>query len=288
MKLKSNITLAALAAIVVQTALAANLPEFMPSNQIAVVLAKADAERMAAQAPEVEPTKSETPTLYTGKISDADSGGYLFRYRSYDSELSRWTTVDPSGFPDGANNGKYAPTPTHDLDPNGAYSLGGVLTPSPDTVWNADQTLRAVAFNATKVDWSASGAFSSITSQFPNYQITFPDSELAGHIEIKAYAAESARTRIQMLYTGSIPAGQQLVWIQAAYKTTPLHSWSYVPDNGGASYPWISNTTVLNDNPGLPWMSGSVFTAFSFIALKSGSNIAVYNNAVTWGFQILE
>lgn len=42
--------------------------------------------------------------FYTGKPYDADSESYTFRYRNYDPELNRWTTVDPSGFPDGANS----------------------------------------------------------------------------------------------------------------------------------------------------------------------------------------
>jgi len=34
-------------------------------------------------------------------------------------QMNRWTTVDPSGFPDGANNRVYAATPTSEFDPNG-------------------------------------------------------------------------------------------------------------------------------------------------------------------------
>jgi hypothetical protein len=33
--------------------------------------------------------------------------------------MNRWTTVDPSGFPDGANNRVYAAVPTSQFDPNG-------------------------------------------------------------------------------------------------------------------------------------------------------------------------
>ena len=44
---------------------------------------------------------------------------YSFKYREYNPEMARWTTVDPSGFPDGANNRVYAATPTSEFDPNG-------------------------------------------------------------------------------------------------------------------------------------------------------------------------
>lgn len=40
-------------------------------------------------------------------------------FRNYDPELSRWTSFDPSGFPDGPNNLIYAPTPTIAIDPLG-------------------------------------------------------------------------------------------------------------------------------------------------------------------------
>ncbi len=45
--------------------------------------------------------------FFTGKPYDADLGGYVFKYRTYDPHLGRWTTPDPSGFPDGANGYGY-------------------------------------------------------------------------------------------------------------------------------------------------------------------------------------
>lgn len=45
--------------------------------------------------------------FYTGKPYDADLGAYVFAYRGYDPEMNRWTTADPSGFPDGSNPLKY-------------------------------------------------------------------------------------------------------------------------------------------------------------------------------------
>lgn len=57
--------------------------------------------------------------FYTGKPYDADLASYTFAYRSYDPELNRWTSSDPSGFPDGANSGKYVPSPTSQIDIRG-------------------------------------------------------------------------------------------------------------------------------------------------------------------------
>ena len=57
--------------------------------------------------------------FYTGKPYDADLGEFTFNYRNYNPEMKRWTSADPCGFPDGANNRIYAPKPTHGVDPTG-------------------------------------------------------------------------------------------------------------------------------------------------------------------------
>jgi RHS repeat-associated protein len=61
--------------------------------------------------------------LYTGKTFDADAGTYAFLFRNYDPELSRWTSLDPSGFPDGPNGQFYASVPTCSLDFLGLLDL---------------------------------------------------------------------------------------------------------------------------------------------------------------------
>jgi len=57
--------------------------------------------------------------FFTGKPYSEAAGGYLFKYRTYDPEINRWTTPDPSGFPDGANNLIYSATPLSQFDPTG-------------------------------------------------------------------------------------------------------------------------------------------------------------------------
>jgi len=64
--------------------------------------------------------------FYTGKPYDSDTGSYTFKYRNYDPELNRWTTSDPSGFPDGANNSRYAPTPTTGIDWQGLVVINSI------------------------------------------------------------------------------------------------------------------------------------------------------------------
>ena len=56
---------------------------------------------------------------YTGKPYSKELGAYVFNCRNYDPEAGRWTTRDPSGFPDGANNRVYAPIPTIQVDSRG-------------------------------------------------------------------------------------------------------------------------------------------------------------------------
>ena len=100
------------------------MPEFMSQSQVVAWqkdrIAKADAAR-ASQAAASRPSTidSSTSAFYTGKPYLAESGSYAFKYREYNPEMNRWTTVDPSGFPDGANNRLYAAVPTSEFDNNG-------------------------------------------------------------------------------------------------------------------------------------------------------------------------
>ncbi len=62
--------------------------------------------------------------FYTGKPYLEETGQYVFLFRHYDPELGRWTTSDPSGFPDWANNYLYSNSPVAGVDPDGlAWSL---------------------------------------------------------------------------------------------------------------------------------------------------------------------
>jgi RHS repeat-associated protein len=93
--------------------LPAPLPEFMDQQQLAKWSADMSAKAQAA-------TATEPPTqFYTGKPYDADAGGYIFKYRTYNPEMARWTSADPSGYPDGVNNHIYAAIPTSEFDPFG-------------------------------------------------------------------------------------------------------------------------------------------------------------------------
>jgi RHS repeat-associated protein len=83
---------------------------------------KAEEARQAAQATPSSNLQSEIGNhqlFYTGKPYLEETGQYLFLFRHYDPELARWTTADPSGFPDWANNYLYCNAPYSGFDSYG-------------------------------------------------------------------------------------------------------------------------------------------------------------------------
>lgn len=113
MKLKNILTTAATATVIIQSAFAVpKLPEFQTKEQLHALRANqiANAERV----------QGSPPTFYTGKINETEVGKYLFMFRNYDAEVSRWTSFDPSGYPDGLNNSIYVNNwCLFSVDPNG-------------------------------------------------------------------------------------------------------------------------------------------------------------------------
>src|SRR5277367_3332304 len=116
MKTKLTLTLLALAAVSINlqastpAPLPAPLPEFMNDEQAAKW--SADQEAAANKADAAVASQEPSTQFYTGKPYVADAGGYIFKYRTYNPEMSRWTSADPSGYPDGPNDQVYAPVPT--------------------------------------------------------------------------------------------------------------------------------------------------------------------------------
>ena len=85
---------------------------------------KAQEAKQAAQAATTSNLQSEIGNhqlFYTGKPYLEETGQYLFLFRHYDPELARWTTADPSGFPDGANIYFRAGSPTKTFDALGLW-----------------------------------------------------------------------------------------------------------------------------------------------------------------------
>jgi len=93
-----------------------------PTNPTALPNPEAKAKQTAA----AKAALDKAEIFYTGKPYDADAEEYIFAARNYDPKTARWTAVDPSGFPDGVNNQRYAPIPTHNLDANGLSTVTSV------------------------------------------------------------------------------------------------------------------------------------------------------------------
>jgi RHS repeat-associated protein len=79
----------------------APLPEFKNEKQLAEWRAEKACDASS------QGYAAEETAFYTGKPYLASSGNYAFKYRNYSPEVARWTSEDPSGFPDGANNKLY-------------------------------------------------------------------------------------------------------------------------------------------------------------------------------------
>jgi RHS repeat-associated protein len=106
--LTHSLALAVMMASNAWAALPAAMPKFMDANELAdwrAEMAEQSAVKDAAQAN--ADALAADQSFYTGKPYLPATGSYAFKYRSYQPELARWTSEDPSGFPDGANNGIY-------------------------------------------------------------------------------------------------------------------------------------------------------------------------------------
>ncbi|MCK9589566.1 MAG: hypothetical protein M0Q93_09425 [Terrimicrobiaceae bacterium] len=156
--------------------------------------------------------------FYTGKPYDSDMGAYTFKYRNYDPELNRWTTADPSGFPDGANNQLYAAIPTTDCDPQGLRtSLGQPGLPSNSNWAYGNKTLVAGnLYLQTRARWEYTGwAYTGVEGvgnmgEAVTFGVTAVISgnvsvTLSGGITIAPFNAGSSFTA-----SGGISAGGQL------------------------------------------------------------------------------
>lgn len=117
--MKLNRTLLILSAL-----LGATIATSFAGDPPATAKAGKAAAKAKAKAAETIPGAEAKPAayFYTGKPYDEDLGGYVFNYRTYSPNVNRWTTPDPSGFPDGANNRIYAPVPTNEFDYLGLLS----------------------------------------------------------------------------------------------------------------------------------------------------------------------
>jgi RHS repeat-associated protein len=98
-------------------------------------VASVNADAVVAEIESTAFGESRTPTAgarFTGKPYDADLGAHVFPFRNYRSDSGRWTSADPSGFPDGVNSNRYDPVVTTSLDPLGLTTVNASEVQSMD------------------------------------------------------------------------------------------------------------------------------------------------------------
>lgn len=132
-------------------------------------------------------TLSPEEIRYTGKPYVKELGAYAFNYRNYDPQVARWTTPDPSGFPDGANNQVYTNQPLFIFDPNGCdltpinmsyqWTVSGVAAPytvswTGNDVWSYDASYA----HMTKHEIQATGGLLGNT-EGDGFKIVFEKSD---------------------------------------------------------------------------------------------------------------
>ena len=133
--------------------------------------AKKIAEGKAKEAAEaaknnLQPTASQSDSLFfTGKPYIADLESYAFRFRTYDPELHRWTSEDPSGFPDGPNGSAYMSVPTFSLDWQGLKDFAVVYLHDHESAEKNDKDFSSLQARESQLR-QESGMVESDTVQF--------------------------------------------------------------------------------------------------------------------------
>jgi RHS repeat-associated protein len=171
----------------VSTAPPAPLPDFMDKAQ----MAKWNADQASVRAASFPAPTESSNQFYTGKPYVADVDGYIYKYRTYNPEMSRWTSTDPSGFPDGVNNNIYAPVPTSGLDCLGLDTYSNTDTETVSLSANDFASAATGAINGlTQASGISSSTYSAILSSIQSHMTTF----LSGinlsstNVNLKCYA----------------------------------------------------------------------------------------------------
>jgi RHS repeat-associated protein len=240
--------------------------------------------------------ENESVNFYTGKPYNVELGAYVFKFRNYNPEMLRWTTVDPSGFPDGVNNYVYAAVPVTHLDPDGRVSVNGSTTANLETLpvnlYAATYTITAYQINFTYLNQSVAG--------------TINVEKYSAYDRGGGYGGAELKLTVSNLAIGSSTV---VHWIQDVNTTTPGATpnaqnapqlsdgtYSYL-DNGGGSSPWYDDNSTgagpdwFYDDPNRPYIAanGKPVTWNGTLSLVgiTGNDVEIYAT-LTWGFTIVE
>ncbi len=194
---------------------------------------KAEEAKQATQAATTSNLQSEIGNhqlFYTGKPYLEETGQYLFLFRHYDPELARWTTADPSGFPDGANNWQYvANMVALGIDPDGLQFLH--FNGSSITVWsgNGRKSDGSIDWGTSGVSWSAVSGGTKNAGAIPDgwYNVG-AKRPVAGFQDSLAIGV---RSEADFTYNGIKFQGTMAAWDKKGY-----NSHTGPPEYGGGSF----------------------------------------------------
>ena len=297
--MKTKLTFALVASLT-STAFAefkAPLPEFKNEKQLAEWRAE-NASEAASQGYAAEET-----AFYTGKPYLASSGGYAFRYRSYNPEVARWTSEDPSGFPDGANGNVYACIPTASVDPTGLFSIS--VTNSA-TYNNPSGTHKAMSSDIKEIDGFSSW-MTGLSSSFTSVGWTFSNTGSDLTVNITNYTSNASTSSgglsIYASVAGSTAAAHQYRWVQMLQTSDPISAGSpeeYFDNPDDRSIPFYETDAEIasgarpqgtfDDGPSRGWPSAGHTTEW-----KASLFLVDYNSATkavhllggfSYGFQL--
>lgn len=255
MKLKSIVTLAAAAALAVQSVFAANLPEFQSSEQLRALRAEQTAANQSSTAAD-QCVGLSAPTFYTGKINETNEGKHLFMFRSYDADLSRWTTLDASGFPDGPNGFAYITNdPLRWLDASGLSGTLVIHSSSDGTSSSSTSGHSWISYTPDGGNTTTYGSWGNNPTGQGNGLFTNLEQSFASQVSRSSYLDNSQE--------------QSLMNTIGNYQSMGSSAWSYTnPCSGFASNAWRHATgEALNDG----WPVSTPTTLKSSIFSKNGN-----------------
>ena len=229
------------------------------NDHIASTVATSDASGEIAQI-EADAFGTQTgavakDTRFTGKPYDADMGAYVFPFRNYRSDEARWMSADPSGFPDGVNGTKYAPSIFRGFDP---FGLEANHASDLATVQAAIEGFKTAGWDAAvrRANWSLDNGKNEVA----------PQAEINGLFNASAFTDIINNNYFQSAF---IANGRQASNYSAAYPVI-----NYGVSNGGvptsdlgAAYGHLGGSatgrfsTILSSDGWLEW---SIPVTFSF------------------------
>ena len=155
---------------------------------------------------------NQSEVRFTGKSFDEDLGAHVFPFRNYRSELGRWASADPAGFPDGPNQHFYAPVPTTGLDP---FGLSAFSKDSwhPGEGWSLYRSTN-VNLSAGHIKWKKPSLLDNLDNWQTQQRLTYEwrsafssgvtNEDLAGHYEVTSSADFSKTYELSATASGNL------------------------------------------------------------------------------------